>query len=212
MKLAKCVELSGLRVKSAVHWVGLMRSINWIKREGNSLTEEGILFPTAFRLRIATSASLQFTRGQLVDLLVFLSQFLKTNHSLCLPAGSVCTSHQVFWRTVTHEHCKACCTVLLMKPNVLGSITGRGQFLISDCIPWGTFTPPALLPLYSISSHHPRHWLKPLPHLTTLFGNWLALAHWEMTNLVQPTCLIGEETEVLKSDTPPILTYQWPNK
>lgn len=106
MKLAKCVGLSGLRVKSAVHWVWLMRSINWIKREGNPLTEEGILLPTAFRLRIATSASLQFTRGQLVDLLVFLSQFLKTNHSLCLPAGSVCTSHGVFWRTVTHEHCK----------------------------------------------------------------------------------------------------------
>lgn len=64
-----------------------------------------------------------------LEFLVVLSQFLKTNHSLCNPAGSVCTSHGVFWGTITHERCKARCMGLLMKPNILGSITGRGQFL-----------------------------------------------------------------------------------
>lgn len=136
MKLAKYVELSGLRVDYSLYigWdlsnqlIELRGKVTpWQRREFCSLLpSDSGLQPQLLCGSPGDSLSWR------LEFLVVLSQFFKTNHSLCNPAGSVCTSHGVFWRTVTHEHCKACFTVLHTKPNVLGSITSQGQFLTAQ--------------------------------------------------------------------------------
>lgn len=97
----------------------------WQRREFCSL----VLSDSGMQLFCGSPAGQPVWR---LDFLVVFGQFLQTNHSSYTPADSVCTSCWVFWRTITHRHCEACCTVLRVKPSGFhGSTPRRGYFLIA---------------------------------------------------------------------------------